>query len=109
MNGRSYDEWTSPCMRVLDLAVTPDGKKLVVVAVVDREYASANSAPTPEMGFIPTRQPKSGSLANGVHSPYILNQPNGNGGHVGPMEDENGVPMRRRVLMYDLATKEQIL
>lgn len=91
-------------MRVLDLAVTPDGTKLVAVTVVDRELGPVLSSGVvgDPYGFV-----SSSSLGEGASGrPRLSNVGMGNG-H-GPAGGEAGAPMRRRVVIYDLATKEEL-
>ncbi|KAG8889730.1 hypothetical protein FRB98_003022 [Tulasnella sp. 332] len=106
--GNLTDEWKSASMRVLDLAVTPDGTKLVAVTVVDREFGpgfSPSGVVGDPYGFVSS----SSSLGAGDAASSRTRSSNvgmGNGhGHGG---GETGVLMRRRVVIYDLATKEEV-
>ncbi|KAG8915597.1 hypothetical protein FRC00_002512 [Tulasnella sp. 408] len=123
IKGGLVDEWASPSMRVLDLAVTPDGTKLVVVAVVDRDTGMSD-LPF-EQGFrsissgvkSPSKPPSSrSSLHNGIsHSGSTPGASSSSSAAVGAalsshlmFDEDNGVPMRRRIIVYDLQTKEEV-
>lgn len=84
-------------MRVLDLALTPNGKTLVIAAAVDRNHDGSDPS-APEQGFVSVREDvRETRSSNGVSH------------HGSEYEDEGGVPMRRRILMYNVATKEEVL
>jgi len=97
--GKSTDEWLSASMRVLDLAVTPDGTKLVAVTVLDRELTAIGDPPSslPMYSFVSAFS-NSGGGENGP-SAARSSMSIGNG---------IGETMRRRVVIYDLATKEEL-
>lgn len=92
-------------MRVLDLAVTPDGKKLIAVTVVDRDPPGSAGG----TGDSPS------STSHTPHGFMSMNasegsaRSRGSAQHGNSMQDELGIPMRRRVVIYDLATKEELL
>ncbi|KAG9043771.1 hypothetical protein FS837_009137 [Tulasnella sp. UAMH 9824] len=123
IKGGLVDEWASPSMRVLDLGVTPDGTKLVVVAVVDRD-TGLSDLPF-EQGFrsissgvkSPSKPPSSrSSLHNGIsHSGSTPGASSSSSAAVGAalsshlmFDEDNGIPMRRRIIVYDLQTKEEV-
>ncbi|KAG8948860.1 hypothetical protein FRC04_009198 [Tulasnella sp. 424] len=124
IKGGLVDEWQSPSMRVLDLAVTPDGTKLVVVAVVDRDAGVSDLSY--EQGFrsissgikSPSKPPSSrSSLHNGIsHSGSTPGaSSSSSSAAVGAalsshlmFDEDNGIPMRRRIIVYDLQTKEEV-
>lgn len=112
-------------MRVLDLAVTPDGTKLVAVTVVDRDMSPSgiiNDAMQATVGatvLLPTHGFVSSASLSASGAGETIG--GGNGGaasrsrsrtslHVGNGAGEEVLlPMRRRAVIYDLATKEEIL
>ncbi|KAG8904251.1 hypothetical protein FRB99_002035 [Tulasnella sp. 403] len=113
LTGHEIDQWVSPSMRVLDLAVTPDSTKLVVVAVVDRESPDAIHHSV-DQGFTsvldsnkgPSKTSSSSSSRTSSHNGAVHNG-TGNGSPLS-YDDDGGIPMRRRVVIYDLATKEEL-
>ncbi|KAG8992009.1 hypothetical protein FRB90_001136, partial [Tulasnella sp. 427] len=117
--GVLVDEWTSPAMRVLDLAVTPDGTKLIVAAVV---HAGGLWEPSVEQGFrprdkSPPKPPSSrSSLHNGLSHRGSSSGLGGGASTASSMtgssqlmmfDEDSGLPMRRRIIVYDLQTKEE--
>ncbi|KAG9012086.1 hypothetical protein FRB93_002229 [Tulasnella sp. JGI-2019a] len=102
--GKLTDEWKSVSMRVLDLAVTPDGTKLVAVTVVDRELGppSSSSIVGDPYGFVPL------SSATGPNEGPSRSRSNVGMRNGHTIAQESGSQMRRRVVIYDLTTKEEL-
>lgn len=89
-------------MRVLDLAVTPDGKKLIAVTVIDRDWNSNGDLPA-------SGQTQGFTSMSAMVSGEGTTRSRPSAAHAGSGFDETTSLMRRRVVIYDLGTKEELL
>ncbi|KAG8934591.1 hypothetical protein FRC02_009671 [Tulasnella sp. 418] len=120
IEGKQKSIWPGQ-IRILDLAVSPDGSKLVVVGVMDPGYEPQSNAGNGVVGAAAVRPsglsiPYSSSSssisatgsASGGASVGPGSGPSANGSSNGPVSAADLAIMRRRIAIYDLKTKEEI-
>lgn len=84
--------WPPLDIRILELAITPDGRKLVAIGLLAHPISTPNEGTTSRLAQATLLQ-----ASAGVHPPSFSGSTNG-----------NSTDMERRIVVYDLETRQEI-